>query len=74
MINALVGWCTISSSSILYLHPLHPSIHTQVAALLALITLDYTDFGLILFMLLVNGFIGFYEEYKAQVTLTYLPN
>jgi H+-transporting ATPase len=41
----------------------------EVAALLALITQDYTDFVLILLMLLVNGFIGFHEEWKAQISV-----
>ena len=39
----------------------------EVAALLALISEEYIDLTLILFMLIVNGIIGFYEEYKAQV-------
>jgi hypothetical protein len=42
----------------------------EVAALLALITQDYTDFVLILLvMLLVNGFIGFHEKWKAQIAV-----
>lgn len=39
----------------------------QVAALLAIVAGDYTDFALIMLMLIVNGLIGFHEEWKAQV-------
>lgn len=37
----------------------------EVAAVLAIILQDYADFGLILFLLLLNALIGFYEELQA---------
>ncbi|DAZ98934.1 TPA: hypothetical protein N0F65_001373 [Lagenidium giganteum] len=37
----------------------------EVAALLAIVLLDFSDFGLIIFLLLLNAIIGFLEEIQA---------
>lgn len=37
----------------------------EVAAILSIILLDYADFALILFLLLLNAVIGFFEEIQA---------
>jgi H+-transporting ATPase len=38
----------------------------QVAAIVAIALLDYADFVLILFLLLLNAVIGFVEEHSAN--------
>ncbi|KAF1326637.1 Plasma-membrane proton-efflux p-type atpase, partial [Globisporangium splendens] len=37
----------------------------EVAAILSIVLLDYSDFGLILFLLLLNAIIGYLEEIQA---------
>jgi len=37
----------------------------EVAALLSLLVRDWTDFGIILVLLVANALVGFWEEYKA---------
>lgn len=37
----------------------------EVAAILSIVLLDYSDFALILFLLLLNAFIGYFEEIQA---------
>jgi len=46
----------------------------EIAALLSGITKDWSMFAIILFMLVVNGLIGFYEERKAQQSLDALKS
>jgi len=41
----------------------------EVAAVISIATLDYTDFGIILALLLINACIGFREEYHAKKAL-----
>merc|ERR1719376_76533 len=41
----------------------------EVAAVISIATLDYTDFGIILALLLINAVIGFREEYHAKKAL-----
>ena len=41
----------------------------EIACVLALLVQDWLDFGLIFAMLSVNGIIGFYEEWKAQISV-----
>ena len=41
----------------------------EFASLISIIVQDYIDFGIILTMLLCNGFLGFYEELKAAASL-----
>ncbi|MDD3118811.1 MAG: cation-transporting P-type ATPase, partial [Victivallales bacterium] len=41
----------------------------EVAALLSLIASDFNDFYIIMFMLLFNAMIGFWEEHKANNAL-----
>jgi len=44
----------------------------EVAMILAASVQKWDDFGIILFMLLVNGLIGFYEEMKARASVNAL--
>ncbi|TMW57784.1 hypothetical protein Poli38472_014387 [Pythium oligandrum] len=37
----------------------------EVGAIISIVLLDYADFGLILFLLLLNAFIGYFEEIQA---------
>jgi len=46
----------------------------EIAALLSGITKDWSMFAIIMFMLVVNGLIGFYEERKAQQSLDALKS
>ena len=41
----------------------------ELAAVIALAVNDYTDFGIIVAMLLANGFLGFHEQLKAAESL-----
>ena len=41
----------------------------ELAAIVSLAVRDYTDFGIILAMLLINACLGFHEEYKAKKSL-----
>jgi len=41
----------------------------ELAALIAIAVQDYADFGIILVMLLCNGFLGFHEQMKAAESL-----
>jgi H+-transporting ATPase len=46
----------------------------ELACVVAGIIEDWEDFGIILAMLLINGFIGFYEEHKAKQSLDALKS
>jgi H+-transporting ATPase len=46
----------------------------EAAAILSLIAKDFNDFGIILFMLIFNGLIGFWEEHKASNALAALKS
>jgi len=46
----------------------------EIAAVLSGITKDWSMFSIIMFMLVVNGLIGFYEERKAQQSLDALKS
>eukprot|EP01038_Epipyxis_sp_PR26KG_P007486 gene7486-10201_t len=46
----------------------------ELACLISIIVGDYPDFGIILAMLLANGFLGFYEQLKAAESLAELTN
>ena len=37
----------------------------EVAAILSIVLLDFPDFGLIMALLLLNAFIGYFEEIQA---------
>lgn len=41
----------------------------EVAAIISIAVQDYVDFGIVLAMLLVNGLLGFREEYHAKLSL-----
>lgn len=41
----------------------------ELAAIIALAVLDFPDFGIIVGMLLANGFLGFHEQMKAAESL-----
>lgn len=41
----------------------------ELACIIALAVQDYPDFGIILAMLLANGFLGFHEQLKAAESL-----
>ena len=41
----------------------------ELAAVIAIAVQDYTDFAIILAMLLANGFLGFHEQLKAAESL-----
>lgn len=41
----------------------------ELACIIALAVEDYPDFGIILAMLLANGFLGFHEQLKAAESL-----
>ncbi len=38
----------------------------EIAAILSAIVQDWADFGIIIFMLLINAVVGFWQEYKAD--------
>jgi H+-transporting ATPase len=46
----------------------------EIAAILSLIAKDWKDFAIIMFMLIFNGLIGFWEEHKASNALAALKN
>ena len=46
----------------------------ELAAIVSIAVQDYTDFGIILAMLLINGVLGFHEEYKAKKSLDELSH
>jgi len=46
----------------------------EIAAVLSLVAQDYRDFSIIMFMLIFNGLIGFWEEHKASNALAALKN
>ena len=46
----------------------------ELACILAACVRDWLDFGIILLMLLCNGFLGFFEELKAAASLAELTN
>lgn len=46
----------------------------ELAALVSLAVGDYTDFGIILAMLIINALLGFREEYHAKKSLDELSN
>lgn len=46
----------------------------EIAAILSLIADDLKDFAIIMFMLIFNGLIGFWEEHKASNALAALKN
>eukprot|EP01032_Pedospumella_encystans_P012369 gene12369-14317_t len=46
----------------------------ELAAIIAIAVQDYTDFAIILAMLLANGFLGFHEQLKAAESLAELTN
>lgn len=50
------------------------SIIILIAAVVAASVEDWTDFGVILIMLLVNASLGFHEEYKCAQSLAELSN
>ena len=41
----------------------------ELAAIVSIAVQDYTDFGIILAMLVINAVLGFHEEYKAKKSL-----
>ena len=41
----------------------------ELAAIIAIAVMDFEDFGIILAMLLCNGFLGFHEQLKAAESL-----
>lgn len=46
----------------------------ELACVVSAVVKDFEDFGIILAMLLINGFIGFYEEHKAKQSLDALKS
>ena len=46
----------------------------EIAAILSLIAKDINDFAIIMFMLIFNGLIGFWEEHKASNALAALKS
>jgi len=46
----------------------------ELACIIAIAVQDYPDFGIILAMLLANGFLGFHEQLKAAESLAELTN
>jgi len=46
----------------------------ELAAIVSIAVQDYTDFGIILAMLVINACLGFHEEYKAKKSLDELSH
>jgi H+-transporting ATPase len=46
----------------------------ELAAIVSIAVQDYTDFGIILAMLVINAVLGFHEEYKAKKSLDELSH
>jgi magnesium-transporting ATPase (P-type) len=46
----------------------------ELACIIAIAVQDYTDFGIILAMLMANGFLGFHEQLKAAESLVSVSN
>ena len=46
----------------------------EIAAIVAIAVLDYSDFGIIVGILLINGLLGFREEYHAKLALEEISN
>eukprot|EP00577_Skeletonema_sp_RCC1716_P002472 CAMPEP_0113382606 /NCGR_PEP_ID=MMETSP0013_2-20120614/5931_1 /TAXON_ID=2843 ORGANISM="Skeletonema costatum, Strain 1716" /NCGR_SAMPLE_ID=MMETSP0013_2 /ASSEMBLY_ACC=CAM_ASM_000158 /LENGTH=960 /DNA_ID=CAMNT_0000265123 /DNA_START=46 /DNA_END=2928 /DNA_ORIENTATION=+ /assembly_acc=CAM_ASM_000158 len=46
----------------------------ELAAIVSIAVRDYTDFGIILAMLVINACLGFHEEYKAKKSLDELSH
>jgi H+-transporting ATPase len=74
------GWNEIPAPSTplykLFLHQFTGflAVLIEIAALISLAVQDYTDFGIICGILLVNGCLGFREEYHAKKSLDELSD
>jgi H+-transporting ATPase len=79
-LRELYGWNDIPTPSTpLYMLFLHQftgflAILIEIAAVAALAVQDYTDFGIIIGILFINGCLGFREEYHAKKSLDELTN